>query len=51
MPKGYTGIGLLGGGRELDIYRVSAAEVFDAATGMPVLVVSWRRQGFHTARS
>ena len=50
MPVAYGGVGLLVDGREVDIYRVSDAVVWDVATGLSVEVVSWRRQIFHTVR-
>jgi hypothetical protein len=48
---GYTGVGLFADGRELDIYRASDADILDAATGLKVDPVSWRRHSFHVARS
>jgi hypothetical protein len=50
MPEGYTGLGRLGDDREVDIYRVSDRQTLDAASGLPVDVVSWKRHSFHTVR-
>ena len=50
MPEGYTGLGLLDDGREIEIYRVSGVLTVDAATGLPVSAISWQRHSFHTVR-
>lgn len=50
LRVGYTGVGLLPDGREVDIYRASEIDIFDAATGLKVEPLGWHRHGFHVAR-
>jgi hypothetical protein len=45
LPVGYYAVGLLVSGEEIDIYRASASEILNVATGLPVAsLLGWRRR-------